>query len=325
VNLSSPAGPSAAPHAPVVSAVVVVYRSAAVIADCLRSLEPHVRAGWLEVMVVDNASPDDSAAVVERGFPWARLLRLSCNLGFAGGANRGLRATQGEYLLLVNPDVAVPPETIPGLLAYLREHPGVGAVGPKVVRPSGRLEVTASYRPTFRGEVIDSFGLFIFRRWIPAWRSKGLMDPRPTPVAVDVLSGCFMMFPRLVLERVGEFDENFFMYVEDVDWCVRVREAGFEVHYVPMWSVVHERSHGGANQSLIPMDGTGNLERYFRKHGVPHSPLALRWLRRVHYLIRAVWLLYRAATGRAGALTEARRAWITLVVSFRRTQVPPAG
>ena len=140
---------------------------------------------------------------------------------------------------------------------------------------------------------------------------------------MDVLSGCFLVFPRHVLDRVGEFDEDFFMYVEDVDWCVRVREASFEVHYVPAWSVVHQRSHGGANQSLISMDGAGNLELYFRKHRVPHWPPALRWVRRLHYLLSAVWLLYRAAMGRAGALTEARRAWITMVASFRRRPDAP--
>jgi hypothetical protein len=302
---------------PPVSAVVVLYNSAAVIAGCLRSLEPHVRSGLLEVVVVDNASPDDSAAIVARDFPWARLLRSPRNLGFAGGVNLGLRAARGTHLLLVNPDVTVPPETVPGLLGYLREHPGVGAVGPKVLRPGGQAEVTASYRPTFHNEVVESLGLFMFRRWVPAWRPRGLLDPPAGPVAVDVLSGCFLMFPRQVLEKVGEFDEDFFMYVEDVDWCVRVREAGFEVRYVPGWSVVHERSQGGANQSLTPMDGEGNLDLYFRKHGEPYSPRGLRWLRRVHYLLAAGWLLCRAATGRRGAFTEARRALLTVRASFR--------
>ena len=302
---------------PTVSAVVVLYNSAAVIADCLRSLEAHARAGWLEAVGVDNASPDESAAIVERDFPWARLVRQPRNLGFAGGVNRGLRVARGDRFLLVNPDVVVPPETIPGLLRYLDEHPQVGAVGPRVLRPNGQAEVTATYRPTYRNEIIESLGLFVFRRWIPAWRSRALLDPPSGPVAVDVLSGCFLMFPRHVLERVGEFDEDFFMYVEDVDWCVRVRDAGFEVHYVPTWSVVHERSQGGANQSLTPMDGDGNLQLYFCKHGVPHSPAGLRWLRRVHYLLAGMWLLYRAATGRRGAFTEARRAFLTMMVSFR--------
>lgn len=300
-----------------VSAIVVVYNSASVIADCLRSLEPHVRTGWLEVVVVDNASPDDSAVLVERDFPWARLVREPRNLGFAGGVNRGLRVARGGHFLLVNPDVITPRETIPGLRTYLQQHPGVGVVGPRILRPSGQAEVSASYRPTYGSEVIESLGLFVFRRWVSAWRPKALLDPPVGPVAVDVLSGCFLMFPRYVFDRVGEFDEDFFMYVEDVDWCVRARDAGFEVHYVPTWSVVHERSQGGANQSLTSMDGEGNLELYFRKHDVPHSALGLRWLRRAHYLIRSVWLLYRGATGRRGAFTEARRAWKTVVVSFR--------
>lgn len=313
-----PSEPPTTAPVPTVSVIIVLYNSTAVIADCLRSLEAQVRAGQLEVVVVDNASPDDSVAVVERGFPWVRLVRQSHNLGFAGGVNRGLRVARGEFLVLVNPDAVAPPETIPGLLGYLQEHPAVGAVGPRVLRPTGQAEVTASYRPTYRNEVIESLGLFVFRRWIPAWRSRGLLDPPSGPVAVDALSGCFLMFPRRILERVGEFDEDFFMYVEDVDWCVRVRDAGFEVHYVPTWSVVHERSQGGANQSLTPMDGVGNLELYFRKHQVPYSPMGLRWLRRIHYLLASAWLLYRAATGRAGALTEARRAFRTVLLSFRR-------
>jgi N-acetylglucosaminyl-diphospho-decaprenol L-rhamnosyltransferase len=309
--------PSGAP-VPRASAVIVLYNSAAAIAACLRSLEAGVRAGWLEVIAVDNASPDESAAIVARDFPWATLVKVSRNLGFAGGVNQGLRAARGECFALLNPDVVVPPGTLVHLLDYLRDHPAVGVVGPKIVRPSGRFEASASYRPTFRNEIVESLGLFVLGRWIPAWRSRGVLEPPAAPLAVDVVSGCCLVFPRSTLDRVGEFDEAFFMYVEDVDWCVRVREAGLEVHYVPTCSVVHERSHGGANRSLTPMDGEGNLERYFRKHRVPHSPRALRWLRRAHYSIRALWLLYRAATGREGALTESRRAWITVTASFRR-------
>ncbi len=309
---------SPAPDGPLASAIVIAYRSADVIGACLASLEPDVRAGRLEVVVVDNASPDHSADVVRRDFPWVRLVTSPRNLGFAGGVNLGLRAARGEHFALVNPDTVVPQGAIEGLVGYLREHPRVGVAGPRVVRPSGRVEYTAAFRPTFRGEVISSLGLFVFRRWVPSWRPDVLLDLPAVPTPVDVVTGCFMMFPRHVFEAVGEFDEQFFMYVEDVDWCVRVREAGYEVHYVPTWSVVHERSHGGSNQSLTPMDGAGNLEYYFRKHGVPHSPVALRWLRRWHYLTRALWLIGRAATGQPGALTEARRAWITLSRSFGR-------
>ena len=309
--------PAPAPGVLKVSAIIVAYRSAEVLADCLRSLEHLARVAWLEVIVVDNASPDDSAGLVEHSFPWVTLLRLPSNLGFAGGVNRGLRVAQGAYFALVNPDAVVPPGTLEGLLGYLEEHPEVGLVGPRIVRPSGRVECTASYRPTFHHEVINALGLFVLRRWVPAWRSNVLLDLPAAPVAVDVVTGCFMVFPRRVLEVVGEFDEQFFMYVEDVDWCVRVRQAGFEVHYVPTWSVLHERSHGGANASLTLMDGAGNVELYFRKHGVPHFPLALRWLRRLHYVSRTLWLLYRAAGGQSGASTEARRAWLTLVESFR--------
>ena len=302
---------------PETSAVVVAYRSESCLGRVLGDLAPLAREGWLEVIVVDNASPDGSAALVERDFPWARLVRLPRNLGFAGGVNAGLREARGRYLALVNPDVELPPSTLPGLVEYLGQHADVAAVGPLVLRSTGQFECTASYRPTFSNQLTMTLGLFLLGRWVPAWRSPAVMRAPSEPLSVDVVTGCLMVMPRWAYERVGPFDEEYFMYVEDVDWCVRAREAGYQVHYVPHLSVIHDRSQGGANASLTPMDGDANIELYFRKRRVPHSPLALRWLRRVHHLSRAVWLLGRWATGRRGASSEALRHWIAFTASFR--------
>jgi GT2 family glycosyltransferase len=307
--------------APEVSAVVVVYRSADCIGRCLDGLVPLVREGWLEVIVVDNASPDDSAARVERDHPEARLVRLPHNLGFAGGVNAGLRVARGRQFVLVNPDVVVEAGTLTGLADHLHAHPSVAAVGPRVVRPDGAFEVTASYRPTFANQVTATLGLFLLSRWVPAWKSPMVLSAPAGPLEVDVVTGCLVMIPRWAYEAVGPFDEDYFMYVEDVDWCVRARDAGYQVHYLPHLRAVHDRSHGGTNASLTPMDGEGNIELFFRKHRVPHSPLALRWVRRLHHLSRAVWMLGRWATGRRGAGAEAMRHWLALTASFRRT--PP--
>ncbi len=311
--------PGASRAAPKASAVIVAYRSESCLVRVLENLEPLARRRWLEVIVVDNASPDGSAALVEREFPWARLVRLPRNVGFAGGVNAGLRQARGDFFALVNPDVELPPGTLPGLVDYLGQHPGVAAVGPVVLRPSGELEPTAAARPTFANQVVMTFGLFLLGRWVPAWRSPVVLRAPRAPLAVDVVTGCLMVFPRWAYERVGPFDEDYFMYVEDVDWCVRAREAGFAVHYVPHLHVVHDRGQGGANASLTPMDGDANVELYFRKHRVPHSPLALRWLRRVRHLTCGVWLLGRWAAGRRGANREALRHWLAFTASFRRT------
>jgi GT2 family glycosyltransferase len=307
-----------APASPRVSVIVVAYRSAGCLAACLNALQPAVTEGLAEAIVVDNASPDESAAIVERSFPWARLVRSPKNLGFAGGVNLGLRESRAPKVMLLNPDAEVGRDAIAGMLAWLDAHPAVGAVGPRVVRASGRTEVTAGFRPTMRTQVAEAFGLFLFARWVPAWRSSMLLPTPGTPTPVDVLSGCCMVIPRRVLDRVGPFDERFFMYVEDVDWCVRAREAGYEVHYLPQFQVRHERSHGGANESLTPMAGGDNLERYFDKHGVPHSKAALLWVRRVHDFTRMLWLLLRGLGGQPGAYREAQRFGLTLRASFAR-------
>ena len=303
---------------PEASAVIVAYRSAGCLPQCLGRLEPMVREGWLEVVVVDNASPDDSARIVERDHPWVRLVRLSRNLGFAGGVNAGLRVARGRYFVLVNPDVDVPAGTLLPMVDYLRQHPDVAAVGPRVERPDGAFEVTASYRPTFANQMSMTLGLFPLGRWVPAWRSPMVVAAPSGPLAVDVVTGCLVVIPRWAYERVGPFDEDFFMYVEDVDWCVRARDAGYGVHYLPHLRVVHDRSHGGANASLTPMDGAGNIELYFAKHRVPHSKTVLRWLRRTHHLSRAAWMLTRAAFGRRGATAEGLRHWLAFTASFRR-------
>jgi GT2 family glycosyltransferase len=191
----------------------------------------------------------------------------------------------------------------------------VAVAGPRVIRSSGRLEPTAALRPTFANQVVETFGLFLLSRWVPAWRSAVLRQGVTEPTAVDVITACCVAIPRWAFEKVGAFDESFFMYVEDVDWCVRARQAGFEVHYLPQFEVVHDRGHGGANASLTPIDGDANIERYFEKHGVPHSKTGLRWLRRFHYLTRMIWMAGKAVIGQRGASSEVKRFWLSLVRS----------
>ena len=305
------------PNKPVVTAVIVVYRSAQCILDCLASLEPHVREGLLEVVVVDNASPDDSAERVRANCPWARIVVSDRNRGFAGGVNLGLRAAKGDYFLLLNPDALMRSGTLPGLLEYLKSHSRVAVAAPRVVRRSGEVEVSTGTRPTFGRQAIEAFGLFLFGRWVPALRLTGLPPVLDGPVAVDVVVGCCMMIPRWAIEKIGELDENYFMYLEEIDWCVMAREAGFEVHYVPQFDVIHDRGQGGANLSLTPIDGERGLDYFFDKHHEPYSKAGLRWIRRFHYLSRSAWLTVRRIQRRPGADLEAKRHWRSFVQSFR--------
>lgn len=304
---------------PATSAIIVAYRSADCIAACLASLEPDVLADRAEVIVVDNASPDDSAALVRVRYPWARLVRLPRNLGFAGGVNCGIAIARGDNILLLNPDAEVLPGTLAGLTGYLAAHPSVAAVGPRVRRHSGKIEASASFRPTFSRLVVSALGLIVLAPWVPSLRSIVVDRHAEAPESVDVISGCCMVIRREALERIGEFDERFFMYLEDVDWCLRARAAGFEVHFAPGWEVLHERGHGGANESLTPVDSLAGYEYLFEKHRIPHNRFALRLVRRAHYLTAAAWMGLRYVTGQPGAGVEIRRLLRTFVLSFGRS------
>lgn len=252
-----------------VSVVIVTYNSTAFIGECLRTLAAWTKGVSFETIVVDNASPDGTADVVAREFPAVRLVRRDSNAGLAVAVNEGVRLTTGDIVVWANPDIRFMEDALTPIVGYLREHPDVGALGPKLVDPDGTVQLSCRQFPGFRTAIFNRYSLATrLLPWNPVSRSYLMTDfDHATTRDVDWVSGAFMAVPRHVFEALGGLDEGYFLYNEDVDFCQRVHRAGYRVVYFPEARVVH---HIGGSSRHAPLRMIvarhRSMWRYYRKY-----------------------------------------------------------
>jgi len=248
---------------PLISVVIVTYRSARVIAECLESLAPEVRAGHLEVIVVDNASPDDTLEVVRR-FPWAELIAGRENLGYSKGVNAGIRRARGNYLLILNPDTVVRRGSIARMVEFADAHPDAGIVGPKLVFQDGTVQLSCRRFYTLSVLLLRRTPLGkLFPDARPVREHLMLDFDHNSTREVDWILGAAMLVRRNALESVGLMDERFFLYFEDVDWCFRMKQKGLKVYYLADAVIEHGYKRESA-QSVINRSFAAHLVSLFR-------------------------------------------------------------
>ena len=193
-----------------------------------------------EIIVVDNASRDGSADMIRSQFPWVKLIANSDNLGFTAANNQGLEQASGRYVLLLNPDTRVAPDALRRLLDYAEAHPEVGVVGPQLRYGDGSIQSSRRRFPTLTTFLFEST---VLQRWWP--RNPALAHyyaedlPLHQPVAVDWLVGACLLVRRAALNQAGLLDTGFFMYSEELDLCRRIKELGWQIHYLPDATVIH--------------------------------------------------------------------------------------
>jgi N-acetylglucosaminyl-diphospho-decaprenol L-rhamnosyltransferase len=228
---------------------------------CLESLS----GTEAEIVVLDNASEDSSADAVRERFPGVRLIAQDFRAGFGANHNTVIRATTGRYVYVLNEDTTADDWGFGRLVSYLDANPRVAALGPKLVYPDGRRQDSAWRFPT---PLVSALGLVTVGK-LGVKQSHG-DDPRP----VDWVMGAALLLRRDALNEVGLFDEGFFLYSEEVDLQFRLRQAGWDVHYVPEVTVVHHESQFSAG---IPERRINEMwrsrHRYWRKH---HSGVGAR-------------------------------------------------
>ena len=218
------------------------------------------------MQVVDNASGDGTAELVAREFPEVELRANDRNAGFAAASNEGIRAGTAPYVLLLNPDTVMEQGTLDRLLAVMDEHPEVGISGPRLVREDGELDHAAKRSfPT----PLSALGYFSGMARLSG--GKGALAEYTAPgVAggpVDAVNGAFMLIRRAMLERIGDLDEGYWMYMEDLDLCYRASRAGWMVWYEPSASATHLKggSAGIRGPRLVYAFHYG-MYRFYRKH-----------------------------------------------------------
>lgn len=255
--------PGSASPRPDVSVVVVSFNTCRVLEACLRSLAASSGVRF-EVFVVDNASSDGSADMVEREFPGVTVLRNGENRGFAAANNLAIQRARGRYVLLLNPDTLVGTETVATLVRFLDAHPDVGVTGPKVLNADGSLQSCGYWYPTLLREIRLSRRVNrIVRRVLGDERP----DPDPTrPTPVDWVDGCCLMIRREVIDRIGLLDEQYFLYAEELDWCRSARKAGWHIVTCPAAEMTHLR---GTSTDQVKEAALARLVetrlRYYRK------------------------------------------------------------
>jgi N-acetylglucosaminyl-diphospho-decaprenol L-rhamnosyltransferase len=220
------------------SIVVLNWNVRDLLDRCLASLRSD--HGALEIIVVDNASRDDSVAMVRAKYPQVTLIANAENRGFTGGNNQGIEAAHGRYVMVLNPDTEVLGDALDRLVAYLDGHPDVGAIGPQLLNPDRSIQSSRRRFPTLSTAFFESTWLqgIAPRRVLTHYYMDDV--PATTTHEVDWLNGACTVFRREVLERVGVYDaQNYFMYSEELDLCRRVKEAGWKIVYLPEAQVVH--------------------------------------------------------------------------------------
>jgi N-acetylglucosaminyl-diphospho-decaprenol L-rhamnosyltransferase len=233
-----------------ISIVIVSWNVASLLRQCLLSIFTGHYKGPLEVIVVDNASDDNSAAMIRAEFPQVKLIVNSENLGFAGGNNLGVAESSGDFIFLLNPDTTLTEDTLTHLRAYLESQPKVGVVGPKLLYPDGAVQPSRRRFPTIGSMFWEST---LLEQWFPHNRIAQLYkfadQPDTIPMPVDWLVGAALFLRRETWQAVGPFDETLFMYFEETDWCRRCTETGWAIHYLPRARVVHYE--GQSSQQVI--------------------------------------------------------------------------
>ncbi len=248
------------------SIVIVSYNTREMLRACLRSLPAATQGLQVEIFVVDNASPDDSVAMVSAEFPEVRLIANRENAGFTRANNQALALSTGRHVVLLNPDTEAEPGSLTTLVRFLDSHSDAGACGPKLLNSDGSLQPNGRRFPTAWREFLIVSGLRNLNRARFDREQEFGRDDFDRECEVDQLMGACLLVRRTVMEQVGMLDEEFFMFYEETEWCWRIRRAGWKIYYVPEARVVHHWM-GSVRPLLHAM--TARLFRsqrlYFRK------------------------------------------------------------
>jgi len=290
------------------SIVIVNWNTRALLAECLDSVRANCVGIEAEVVVVDNASEDGSAALVAERYPEVRLIANRDNVGFAAANNQAFEIARGRQILLLNNDTLVHGDVLASSVRYLDAHPEVGAMGCRVENTDGSTQHTCSRFPTFFNLLLQTAGLDRVDGGPAFLRRYRMLDwDRDDERDVEVISGCSLLIRREILDTVGGLDEAFFCYGEETDWCRRIAEAGWGLRFAPVGVITH---HGSGStrrlnhrRDLMLTEGTVRLHR--NASGTA-AALAIFALLAVFNGSRAVFWSVGQAVGLRGAHERAR-------------------
>ncbi len=272
------------------SILIVNWNTRDLVAQTLSSLFANTTAVEFEVIVVDNGSADGSTAMVREHFPQVILVENRENLGFVRGSNQAIQRSRGQFVLLLNSDVIVLPSTIEPLLRLMKATPHAGAAGPMLLNPDGSFQASFNDFPALWREGLALVGP-LKRHWQPYYPSHRPEASRQTR-EVDWMGGACLLVRRACIKRVGLLDEEIPMYGEEVDWCYRMKQAGWATVYCAEAAVIHV---GGGSSTAYSVSRHLAIQRgkvyFFRKHRGQGAAWTMAGLLRLANLVKALALV----------------------------------
>ena len=255
------------------SIVIPTYNAHEWIEQCFDSIRRHGPSGDYELLAVDDKSTDDTVAIVREKFPDVRLFSNEKNVGFGRTVNVGVRASSGQYILVLNNDTWMHEGALDAMMAYLDEHSDAGIVGPKVLSGDGSLQQQCRRRiPTPTAALLYFSGvakLFPKNPKVAGYLMTAADENETTEV--DAVSGACLMVRRAVLDQLQGFDEEYYLYGEDMDFCWRTKLAGWKVVYHPAATITHFGGQGGTGKKRLyaTIEWHRAMWIFYRKHRAP--------------------------------------------------------
>ncbi|MBC8277039.1 MAG: glycosyltransferase [FCB group bacterium] len=234
------------------SVIIVNYNVKYFLEQALLSLKKASEGFETEFFVVDNASTDGSVEYIEKNLPWVQIIANKQNLGFGTANNQGLSRSKGKYLLVINPDTVVGEDSIKAFIDFLEKNPEIGAAGPKIIDREGKFELSSKRgfpTPFAAFSKITGLAAVFPKSRLFAKYSLTYIHP-DQECEIDSLAGCFMMLRREVYEQTRGFDEDFFMYGEDIDWCYRIKKDGWKIYYLPSVEIIHYKGESSLRSDI---------------------------------------------------------------------------
>jgi hypothetical protein len=222
------------------SIIIVNWNTKNLLLQCLESVYQTIKRIEMEVFVVDNGSIDGSVVAAKERFPEVKFIQNEINLGFAMANNQALRLAKGRYLLLLNPDTQVKKGAIERLISFMDAHSEAGGAGAQLLNSDGSRQNSIANFPSLATELLNKSLL----RWLFPKAFPGKERNYPEPIEVDSVIGACMIIGRDAIEQVGLLDEDCFLFLEETDWCYRMKRAGWKIYHVPQAEIYHFQGKG---------------------------------------------------------------------------------
>jgi len=220
-----------------ITAILVSYNTETLLPKAIHALQDSAAELTLQTVIVDNASRDKSVELIYREFPECKLIENKTNVGFGRANNQALPFIKGRYVLLLNTDAFVSPDTLHKTVAYMDDHEECGLLGVKLVGRDGELQPSCRYFPTPVNRFLNRTGLNKLFPWVRLIDDMGW--DHASPQKCDWVPGCYLLIRKEVIDQVGLFDERYFLYMEETDLCFSAKKSGWQVHFFSGTTVIH--------------------------------------------------------------------------------------